>query len=88
MEFFFVKSNKNDKFVTKTYNFDITKCDKIYYLLFTDGQIVVPPSLKIPPLEQREKRCFFKYHNLLGHKTTQCVLFRDLVQKELKEGRL
>ncbi|XP_045797576.1 uncharacterized protein LOC123891716 [Trifolium pratense] len=79
---------KNDKFVAKTYSFDITKCDEIFDLLVTDGQIVVPKGLKAPPLEQQKKRGFCKFHNFLGHKTSQCVLFRDLVQKALKDGRL
>ncbi|WJX93585.1 hypothetical protein P8452_75092 [Trifolium repens] len=74
---------KNDRFVSKTYTFDITKCDEIFDLLVADGQIIVPKGLKLPPLEQRKKRGFCKYHNFLGHKTSQCVLFRDLVQKAL-----
>ncbi|XP_058775659.1 uncharacterized protein LOC131649932 [Vicia villosa] len=64
--------SKNEKLSNKTYAFDITKCDEIFDLLVTDGQ----------------KRGFCKFHNFLGHKTSQCVLFRDLVQKALKEGRL
>ncbi|XP_058776003.1 uncharacterized protein LOC131650309, partial [Vicia villosa] len=64
--------SKNEKFSNKTYSFDITKCDEIFDLLVTDGK----------------KRGFCKFHNFLGHKTSQCVLFRDLVQKALKEGRL
>ncbi|XP_045831224.1 uncharacterized protein LOC123922561 [Trifolium pratense] len=79
---------KNDKFIAKTYSFDITKCDEIFDLLVADGQIVVPKGLKVPPLEQQKKRGFCKFHNFLGHKTAQCVLFRDLVQKALKDGRL
>ncbi|XP_045788321.1 uncharacterized protein LOC123883528 [Trifolium pratense] len=79
---------KNDKFVTKTYTFDITKCDEIFDLLVTDGQIIVPKDMKIPPIEQRKKRGYCKFHNYLGHKTYQCVVFRDLVQKALNEGRL
>ncbi|XP_045822090.1 uncharacterized protein LOC123914975 [Trifolium pratense] len=79
---------KNDKFVAKTYSFDITKCDEIFDLLVTDGQIIVPKGLKVSPLEQQKKRGFCKFHNFLGHKTSQCVLFRDLVQKALKDGRL
>ncbi|WJX18504.1 hypothetical protein P8452_08296 [Trifolium repens] len=79
---------KNDKFITKTYTFDITKCDEIFDLLVTDGQIVVPKDLKIPPIEQRKKRGYCKFHNYLGHKTYQCVLFRDVVQKAINEGRL
>ncbi|WJX24020.1 hypothetical protein P8452_13183 [Trifolium repens] len=79
---------KNDKYVSKTYTFDITKCDEIFDLLVTDGQIMVPKGVKIPPLDMRKKRGYCKYHNFLGHRTSQCVLFRDLVQKALNEGRL
>ncbi|WJX39866.1 hypothetical protein P8452_27373 [Trifolium repens] len=79
---------KNDRFVSKTYTFDITKCDEIFDLLVTDGQIVVPKGVKIPPLDMRKKRGYCKYRNFLGHRTSQCVLFRDLVQKALNEGRL
>ena len=50
--------------------------------------MIVPPGAKIPPLEQRKKRGFCKYHNFLGHKTSQCFLFRDLIQNAIKEGRL
>ncbi|XP_058763324.1 uncharacterized protein LOC131636746 [Vicia villosa] len=83
-----VEENQNEKFTNKTYTFDITKCDEIFDLLVADGQIIVPPGLKNPPLEQKKKRGYCKFHNFLGHKTSQCVLFRDLVQKALKEGML
>ena len=53
-----------------------------------DGQVIVPKGLKTPPLDIRKKKGFYKYHNFLGHKTSQCVLFRDLVQDAIKEGRL
>ena len=36
----------------------------------------------------KKKRGFCKYHNFLGHKTSQCYLFRDLIQSAIKEGRL
>ena len=77
-----------ERYVPKTYTLYVTKCDEIYDLLVVDGQVVVPKDLKIPPLEQRQKRGFYKYHNYLGHKTSRCSLFRDLVQKGLIEGRL
>ncbi|WJX84315.1 hypothetical protein P8452_66904 [Trifolium repens] len=56
--------------------------------MLTDDQIVVPKDLKIPHIEQRKKRGYCKFHNYLGHKTYQCVLFRDVVQKAINEGRL
>ena len=79
---------QNDKYTPKTYTFDVTKCDEIFGILVFYGQVAVPYGLKIPPIEQRKKREFCKYHNCLGHKTSHCVLFRDLVQRALNEGRL
>jgi len=79
---------KNDKYIPKTYTFDVTKCDEIFDLLVVDGQVAIPNGLKIPPLEQRKKRGFCKYHNLLGHKTSHRVLIRELVQKAMNEGKV
>ena len=59
-----------------TYTFDVTKCDEIYDLLVAYGQVVVPKDVKIPPLEQRQKRGFSKYHKFLGHNTSRCSLLR------------
>ena len=83
-----VEIEKNDKFPKRTYTFDVTKCDEIFDLLIADGQIIVPPGAKTPPLEQRKKRGFCKYHNFLGHKTSQCFLFKDLVHNTIKDDRL
>ncbi|XP_050896651.1 uncharacterized protein LOC127103431 [Lathyrus oleraceus] len=80
-------AERTDKYVAKTYTFDVSKCDEIFDLLVKDGQIIVPQGLKDPPLEQKKKMGFCKFHNFLGHKTHQCVLFRDLVLKALKEER-
>jgi len=54
---------QNDKYTPKTYMFDVIKCDEIFDLLVADGQVAVPNGLKFPPLEQRKKRQFCKYHN-------------------------
>ncbi|XP_050889464.1 uncharacterized protein LOC127094713 [Lathyrus oleraceus] len=83
-----VELEKSDTFPKRTYTFDITKCDKIFKLLVKGGQMIVPLGAKIPHLEQRKKRGFYKYHNFLGHKTSQYFIFRDLVQKTIKDGWL
>ncbi|XP_050909478.1 uncharacterized protein LOC127123289 [Lathyrus oleraceus] len=75
-----IEPENNNKFPKKTYAFDVTKCDEIFDLLVKDA--------KVPPLEQRKKKGFSKYHSFLGHKTSQCFLFRDLVQNAIQEGRL
>ena len=52
----------NERYVPKTYTFNVIKYGEIYDLLVADGQVVAPKDLKIPPLEQRKKRGFCKYH--------------------------
>lgn len=37
---------KNGKFVARTYTFDVTKCDEIFYMLVANGQIVIPKGTK------------------------------------------
>ncbi|XP_050916740.1 uncharacterized protein LOC127131894 [Lathyrus oleraceus] len=83
-----IEAEKIDKYVAKTYTFDVSKYDEIFDQLVKDGQIIVPQGSKDPPLEQKKKKGFCKFHKFLGHKTYQWVLFRDLLQKALKEGRL
>ncbi|XP_050875522.1 uncharacterized protein LOC127079146 [Lathyrus oleraceus] len=83
-----VEPEKNDRFSKKTYTFDVTKCDEIFDLLVKDGQMIVPSGAKVPPLEQRKKQGFCKYHSFWGHKTYQCFLFKDLVLNAIQEGRL
>lgn len=46
---------ENDKFSKKTYTFDVTKCNEIFDFLVADGQVLVPPGTKVPPLEQSNK---------------------------------
>ena len=79
---------KNDKFVSKTYTFDVTKCHEIFDLLVKEGIMIVPNGLKLPPLEQSQKRGYCKFHGNFGHDTSRCVVFRDLVQKALNKGIL
>jgi len=49
---------KNDKYPPKTYTFDVSKCEEIFDLLVTDGIILVPKNMKLPPLKQRKKEDF------------------------------
>lgn len=66
----------------------MTKCNEIFDSLVKDGQIIVPLGAKMSSLEQRKKRGFCKYHNFLGHKTSQYFLFRDLMHNAIKDRRL
>ena len=79
---------KNDKFMSKTYTFDVTKRNEIFDLLVNEGIMIVPKGLKLSLLEQRKKRGYCKFHGNLGHNISRCLNFKDSVQKALDEGRL
>jgi hypothetical protein len=71
---------KNEKYPPKTYTFDVSKCEEIFDLLVADGIILMPKNMKLPPLEQRKKRGFCKFHGFLGHNLSRCTRLRDFVQ--------
>lgn len=54
-----VEPTKNEKFVTKTYIFYVTKCDEIFDLMVSNSRIVVLKGLKTPPLEKKRKKKSF-----------------------------
>lgn len=56
-----ISNKKNEKFVRKTYTFDVTKCDNFFGLLVSDGQIAIPKGLKTLPLENRKKKGFVNF---------------------------
>ena len=40
--------------------FYVSKCDEIFDVLVSDGQIIVPPDTKDPPLEKKKKKRFLQ----------------------------
>lgn len=42
----------------------------------------------IPPFEQRKRKIYCKFHNVYGHFTSNCLCFKDMIQKAIDEGRL
>lgn len=41
-----IEPERIDKYIAKTYTFDMSKCDEIFDLLVKDRQIIVPQGLK------------------------------------------
>ena len=61
--------------VEESYNFDITKLDKLFYLLLEKGQIKLPDNhVMLPPDQLKNK--FYKFHNAISHSTNECRVFR------------
>ncbi|XP_059663443.1 uncharacterized protein LOC132309107 [Cornus florida] len=73
---------------TKGYSFDITKAEQIFDLLMADKQLILTPAHKLPTPNDLLGKEYCKYHNFWRHSTNNCVIFRYIVQKAIKEGKM
>jgi len=70
------------------YGFDITKADKIFDLLLSEGQIKLKPYHKIPSAEELKNMKYWKWHNATSHDTNECKIFHQQIQSAIEQGRL
>lgn len=71
----------------ETYDFNITKADKIFDLLLQEEQIKLPLGHKIASAEELKKRKYCKLHNSVTHHTNDCKVFRQQIQMATEQGR-
>ena len=57
--------NPWEKEVEESYDFDVTKADKLFNFLLEKGHIKLPINHVILPPDQLKNKKFCKYHNLL-----------------------
>jgi hypothetical protein len=72
----------------ESYGFDITKADKIFDLLLSEGLIKLKPYHKIPSEEELKNMKYCKWHNATSHDTNECKVFRQQIQMAFEQGRL
>lgn len=60
----------------------------MFRILLKEKQLVLSDDHKIPTSEQMKGKKCYKYHNVFGHNTNTCNCIRDIIQKEIEEGRL
>lgn len=60
----------------ESYDFDISKAEKIFDYLLEHGKIKLPPNHVIPPPAELKNRRYYKYHNGTSHHTNDCRVFR------------
>ena len=63
------------KEVEESYNFDVTKANKLFDFLLKKGQIKLPANHIILPPNQLKNKKFCKYHNITSHTTNDCKIF-------------
>ena len=67
--------------------FDIFRVDQIFNHLLKDLQIKLLDGYKIPSPKELKNKKYCKSHHSFNHPMVNCVVFRNAIQKALKEGR-
>jgi hypothetical protein len=71
-----------------TYDFDVTKADKLFEFLVKEGRIKLPDGHSmLRPDGVKEKR-YCGFHDRHSHSINECMVFRMRIQKTIQEGHL
>jgi hypothetical protein len=71
-----------------TYDFDVTKADKLFEFLMKEGRIKLPEGHSmLRPDGVKEKR-YCGFHDRNSHSINECRVFRMRIQKAIQEGHL
>jgi hypothetical protein len=71
-----------------TYDFDVTKADKLFEFLMKEGRIKLPDGHSmLRPNGVKEKR-YYGFHDRNSHSINECRVFRMRIQKAIQEGHL
>ena len=74
--------------VKESYDFDVTKSDKLFDFLLEKGQIKLPDGHVMLPPNQLKNKKFCKFHNATSHSTNECRIFQQHIQRAIQQGRL
>ena len=74
--------------VEESYDFDVTKSDKLFDFLLEKGQIKLPDNHVMLPPDQLKNKKFYKFYNVISHSTNECRIFRQYIQMAIQQGRL
>ena len=69
------------KEVEKSYDFDVTKSDKLFDFFLEKGHIKLPANHVMLPPDQLKNKKFYKFHNATSHYTNECRIFRQHIQR-------
>ena len=72
----------------EAYLIDISKANQIFDFPMKGKQIKLLEGHKIPPAEEFKGKKYCKWHHSWTHATNNCTVFRNSIQKALKERRL
>ena len=69
--------------VEESYDFDVTKSDKLFDFLLEKGQIKLPDNHVMLPPDQLKNKKFCKFHNATSHSTNECRIVWQHIQRGL-----
>ena len=72
----------------ESFGFDITKDEKIFDLLLSEGLIKLKPYHRIPSEEELKNMKYCKWHNATSHDTNECKVFHQQIQLAFEQGKL
>jgi hypothetical protein len=64
------------------FTFDVTKCDKLFYLLLQNNIIRLKGGHVIPMVEQLARKKYCKWHDSFSHMTNECNYFCRQIQSD------
>ena len=74
--------------VEESYDFDVTKLDKLFDFLLEKGQIKLPDNHVMLPPDQLKNKKFCKFHNATSYSTNECRIFQQHIQRAIQQGKL
>jgi hypothetical protein len=71
-----------------TYDFDVTKADKLFEFLMKEGRIKLPNGHSMLRPDRVKAKRYCGFHDRNSHSINECRVFRMRIQKAIQEGRL
>jgi hypothetical protein len=71
-----------------TYDFNITKADKLFELLVKEGRIRLPEGHSMLRPDGVKEKHYCGFHDRSSHSINDCRVFRMRIQKAIQEGQL
>jgi hypothetical protein len=68
------------------YTFDFTFCDHVFDILLENNFIRIIDHSALPSIQNLEELTYCKWHNLSDHNTSNCNVFRRVIQSAIDNG--
>ena len=72
--------------VQESYDFDVTKSDKLFDFLLEKGHIKLSDNHVMLPPDQLKNKKFCKFHNATSHSTNECRIFSSIYRGLFNRG--